>query len=314
MKKIFGKIKKTSEPKIKENEDKINNEEFINLDNDDLIYKKENPFNDICSSCGGKITNIKFICVICPDCFLCPKCEKVHIHPLLKCKSMQLSSLKSVYIYMNKRNNVINSFLKNEKDSSVFGLFQDIFSGKFEMNLTTPCKKITMRPNKTLKVPISIQNLSSNKIDCKTLNLYLIGKNIKDLKVYNTELDLEINKREQNDVYITIDSNNHVGEYNFSVELYSTKNIKLKSNAIDFTIIVNEDEEEEALNDLFKDYLNIIVTSKETKMGIKKIMENEKIKENPITIFQFLKNNNNDVDKTIANFISIKENMEKNIL
>ena len=49
-------------------------------------------------------------------------------------------------------------------------------------------------------------------------------------------------------------------------------------------------------------------------MGIKKIMENEKIKENPITIFQFLKNNNNDVDKTIANFISIKENMEKNIL
>ena len=65
---------------------------------------------------------------------------------------------------------------------------------------------------------------------------------------------------------------------------------------------------------LFKDYLNIIVTSKETKMGIKKIMENEKIKENPITIFQFLKNNNNDVDKTIANFISIKENMEKNIL
>ena len=215
---------------------------------------------------------------------------------------------------MNKRNNVINSFLKNEKDSSVFGLFQDIFSGKFEMNLTTPCKKITMRPNKTLKVPISIQNLSSNKIDCKTLNLYLIGKNIKDLKVYNTELDLEINKREQNDVYITIESNNHIGEYNFSVELYSTKNIKLKSNAIDFTIIVNEDEEEEELNDLFKDYLNIIVTSKETKMGIKKIMENEKIKENPITIFQFLKNNNNDVDKTIANFISIKENMEKNIL
>ena len=314
MKKILGKNSKNSEQKDKEKEDDILNNEFINLDGKDSIYKKENLFNDICSSCGGNITNIKYICVICPDCFFCEKCEEVHIHPLLKCKSMQLSSLKSVYIYMNKRNNVINSFLKNEKDSSVFGLFQDIFSGKFEMNLTTPCKKITMRPNKTLKVPISIQNLSSNKIDCKTLNLYLIGKNIKDLKVYNTELDLEINKREQNDVYITIDSNNHIGEYNFSVELYSTKNIKLKSNAIDFTIIVNEDEEEEALNDLFKDYLNIIVTSKETKMGIKKIMENEKIKENPITIFQFLKNNNNDVDKTIANFISIKENMEKNIL
>ena len=314
MKKKIEKDKKTTEQKIQEKEEKIKDEELLNKANEDLLEKKENLFNDVCSSCGEKITNIKYICVICPDCFFCEKCEEVHIHPLLKCKSMQLSSLKSVYIYMNKRNNVINSFLKNEKDSSVFGLFQDIFSGKFEMNLTTPCKKITMRPNKTLKIPISIQNLSSNKIDCKTLNLYLIGKNIKDLKVYNTELDLEINKREQNDVYITIESNNHIGEYNFSVELYSTKNIKLKSNAIDFTIIVNEDEEEETLNDLFKDYLNIIVTSKETKMGIKKIMENEKIKENPITIFQFLKNNNNDVDKTIANFISIKENMEKNIL
>ena len=314
MKKKIEKDKKTTEQKIQEKEEKIKDEQLLNKANEDLLEKEENLFNDVCSSCGEKITNIKYICVICPDCFFCEKCEKVHIHPLLKCKSMQLSSLKSVYIYMNKRNNVINSFLKNEKDSSVFGLFQDIFSGKFEMNLTTPCKKITMRPNKTLKIPISIQNLSSNKIDCKTLNLYLIGKNIKDLKVYNKELDLEINKREQNDVYITIESNNHIGEYNFSVELYSTKNIKLKSNAIDFTIIVNEDEEEEALNDLFKDYLNIIVTSKETKMGIKKIMENEKIKENPITIFQFLKNNNNDVDKTIANFISIKENMDKNIL
>ena len=215
---------------------------------------------------------------------------------------------------MNKRNNVIHSFLKNEKDSSVFGLFQDIFSGKYEINLTSACNKITMRPNKTLKIPITIQNLSSSKIECKTLKLYLISKNIKDLKVYNNELDLEINKREQNDVFITIDSNNHIGEYNFSVELYSIKNIKLKSNALNFTIIVNEDKEEEELNNFFKDYLNIIVNSKETKMGIKKIMENEKIKENPITILQFLKNNNNDVDKTIENLISKNENIDKNIL
>ena len=287
MKKILGKISKNSEQKDKEKEGDIENQGVINLDGKDSIYKKETLFNDICTSCGGKITNIKYICVICPDCILCQKCEHIHIHPVLKCKSVQLSSLKSVYIYMNKRNNIIQSFLKNEKDSSVFGLFQDIFSGKYEINLSASCSKMTMRPNKTLKIPITIQNLSSTKIECKLLQLCLIAKNIKDLKVYNNELDLVINKREQNDIYMIVDSNNHVGEYNFNIELYSIKNIKLKSNILDFTIIVNEDEEEEELNDMFKDYLNIIVTSKETKMGIKKIMENENIKDNPVTILQF---------------------------
>jgi hypothetical protein len=318
MKKILEKFKKNSESKEKENkknkQDK-ENKEFINLDGRDLIYKKEQPFDETCKSCGAHITNIKYICVICPDCVLCQKCEQSHIHPVLKCKSVQLSSLKSVYIYMNKRNNVIQSFLKNEKDSSVFGLFQDIFSAKYEINISTPCNKITMRPNKALKIPITIQNLSSTKINCKLLQLYLISKNIKDLKVYNYEIDLEINKREQNDIYLTVESNNHCDEYNFSLELYSIKNIKLKSNIIDFSIIVNEDIEEEELNEFFKDYLNIIITSKETKNGIKKIMENENIKENPITILQFLKNNDNNVEKTIDNLNAKNiDNIHKNIL
>ena len=315
MKKIISKLKKNSNTEKETEIENVDKDEIINLDGKDLIIKKEHPFNEICKSCGGQIKNIKYICVICPDCILCQKCESIHIHPVLKCKSIQLSSLKSVYIYMNKRNQVIQSFLKNEKDSSVFGLFQDIFSAKYEINLSSPINKITMRPNKSIKIPITIQNLSSTKIECKLLQLYLLAKNIKDLKVYNYEIDLVINKREQNDIYMTVESNNHIGEYNFNVELYSIKNIKLKSNVLNFNIIVNDDEEEEELNETFKDYLNIVVASKETKMGIKKIMENEDIKEDPITIFQFLKNNNNNVEKTIENLISKNsDNINKNIL
>ena len=315
MKKIISKLKKNSNTEKETEIENVDKDEIINLDGKDLIIKKEHPFNEICKSCGGQIKNIKYICVICPDCILCQKCESIHIHPVLKCKSIQLSSLKSVYIYMNKRNKVIQSFLKNEKDSSVFGLFQDIFSAKYEINLSSPINKITMRPNKSIKIPITIQNLSSTKIECKLLQLYLLAKNIKDLKVYNYEIDLVINKREQNDIYMTVESNNHIGEYNFNVELYSIKNIKLKSNVLNFNIIVNDDEEEEELNETFKDYLNIVVASKETKMGIKKIMENEEIKEDPITIFQFLKNNNNNVEKTIENLISKNsDNINKNIL
>ena len=315
MKKIISKLKKNSNTEKETEIENVDKDEIINLDGKDLIIKKEHPFNEICKSCGGQIKNIKYICVICPDCILCQKCESIHIHPVLKCKSIQLSSLKSVYIYMNKRNQVIQSFLKNEKDSSVFGLFQDIFSAKYEINLSSPINKITMRPNKSIKIPITIQNLSSTKIECKLLQLYLLAKNIKDLKIYNYEIDLVINKREQNDIYMTVESNNHIGEYNFNVELYSIKNIKLKSNVLNFNIIVNDDEEEEELNEAFKDYLNIVVASKETKMGIKKIMENEEIKEDPITIFQFLKNNNNNVVKTIENLISKNsDNINKNIL
>ena len=315
MKKIISKLKKNSNTEKETEIENVDKDEIINLDGKDLIIKKEHPFNEICKSCGGQIKNIKYICVICPDCILCQKCESIHIHPVLKCKSIQLSSLKSVYIYMNKRNKVIQSFLKNEKDSSVFGLFQDIFSAKYEINLSSPINKITMRPNKSIKIPITIQNLSSTKIECKLLQLYLLAKNIKDLKIYNYEIDLVINKREQNDIYMTVESNNHIGEYNFNVELYSIKNIKLKSNVLNFNIIVNDDEEEEELNETFKEYLNIVVASKETKMGIKKIMENEEIKEDPITIFQFLKNNNNNVEKTIENLISKNsDNINKNIL
>ena len=315
MKKIISKLKKNSNTEKETEIENVDKDEIINLDGKDLIIKKEHPFNEICKSCGGQIKNIKYICVICPDCILCQKCESIHIHPVLKCKSIQLSSLKSVYIYMNKRNKVIQSFLKNEKDSSVFGLFQDIFSAKYEINLSSPINKITMRSNKSIKIPITIQNLSSTKIECKLLQLYLLAKNIKDLKIYNYEIDLVINKREQNDIYMTVESNNHIGEYNFNVELYSIKNIKLKSNVLNFNIIVNDDEEEEELNEAFKDYLNIVVASKETKMGIKKIMENEDIKEDPITIFQFLKNNNNNVEKTIENLISKNsDNINKNIL
>lgn len=315
MKKIISKLKKNSNTEKETEIENVDKDEIINLDGKDLIIKKEHPFNEICKSCGGQIKNIKYICVICPDCILCQKCESIHIHPVLKCKSIQLSSLKSVYIYMNKRNKVIQSFLKNEKDSSVFGLFQDIFSAKYEINLSSPINKITMRPNKSIKIPITIQNLSSTKIECKLLQLYLLAKNIKDLKVYNYEIDLVINKREQNDIYMTVESNNHIGEYNFNVELYSIKNIKLKSNVLNFNVIVNDDEEEEELNEAFKEYLNIVVASKETKMGIKKIMENEDIKEDPITIFQFLKNNNNNVEKTIENLISKNsDNINKNIL
>ena len=122
-----------------DNENKINsqslenfleseNEQFVDMEGRDIIQKKENLFNEVCSVCDSQLTNKKYICIICQDCILCPKCEEIHIHPVLKCKSSQLSTLKDVFIYMHKRNKVIHSFVKNEKDFTMFGLINNIFN------------------------------------------------------------------------------------------------------------------------------------------------------------------------------------------
>ena len=225
----------------------------------------------------------------------------------MKCKSHQLSTLKDIYIYINKRNKVVKSLLKNEKDSSVLGLFQDIFIGKYEIKISAPYTQFTMRPNKAITIPITVQNLSSGVLECAPLDLYIYAKNTKDLKAYTKKLDQIIQKREQLDIGFLIESNNNCNEYDFDVELYSTKNIKLKCNILEFKVIVNDDEEEEKLSEYFEKYPKIILASKETKNCIKTIMEGNNIQEDPITILQFLKNNDNDLDKTIKNLTSMKD-------
>ena len=288
-------------------------EEFVDLEGRDIIRQKYQTFNETCSICHSKITDIKYICIICTDCVLCSKCEEIHIHPVLKCKSYQLSTLKDVYIYINKRNKVIKSLLKNEKDSSVLGLFQDIFIDKYEIKLSTPYTQFTMRPNKSITIPITIQNLSNNIIECSPLDLFIYAKNTKDLKVYTKKLEQTIHKKEQLDIDFLVESNNHCDEYNFVVELYSSKNIKLKCNILELKVIVNDDEEEEKLNEYFEKYPKIILASKETKNCIKKILKENNIQEDPITIMQFLKNNDNDLDKTIKNLTSMND-FNKNMI
>ena len=57
--------------------------EFVNLD-ENFAKKPANAiFDDCCSICSSKIYFNKYICVICENCILCPKCEVEHEHPVL---------------------------------------------------------------------------------------------------------------------------------------------------------------------------------------------------------------------------------------
>ena len=78
--------------------------EFVNLEQNFSKKPDDAPFDDCCSLCSSKIYYIKYICVVCKDCILCPKCEIEHEHPTVKCKFPQLSTLKDIYIYIDTRN------------------------------------------------------------------------------------------------------------------------------------------------------------------------------------------------------------------
>ena len=247
--------------------------EFVNLE-ENYAQKPENaPFDDCCSICSSKIYYHKYICVVCKDCILCPKCEIEHDHPVLKCKSNQLSTLESVYIYINTRNQLVKD---NKNNNS--GFLSSIFSKQHELKLECNSYSFTMRPNKKIKIPISISNLSGVEFDCGKNKLALFGRNNKDLKIYTVLLEDKINKSEQIETFITIESNSICKMYDFNIELFSLLTSKLKNNILNFKVEVNNDNEEEDLNIFFKEYPKILIESKKIKEGIKKIYIDSKKK------------------------------------
>ena len=267
--------------------------EYLNLDNTYPDKPSNPPFDDNCSICNSKIYYIKYICVIC-NCFLCPKCEIEHEHPVLKCKFSQFSSLESIYIYLNTKNQEV----KNQKSNSNF--LSNIFSNKFELKLRCDSRTFTMRPNTQKKIPITIYNLSNGEIDCEKNKVALYGKNNSDLKVSTYFLKNKLNKNESCEALIIIESNDKKKEYIFNIEIYSLLSNKLKNNILNFKVKINNDQEEEELDDYFKDYPIITIESKDIKLGVKKIYENTKNKNkfDPPTILLHLKNNKGSVDDT----------------
>ena len=273
--------------------------EYLNLDNTYPEKPNNSPFEDNCSICNSKMYYIKYICVIC-NCFLCPKCEIEHEHPLLKCKYSQFSSLESIYIYLNTKNQEVKN---NKNNSSNF--LSNIFSNKYELKLKCESNTFTMRPETKKTIPITIFNLSSGEIDCSKNKVALYSKNNNDLKVYTHFVKNKLNKNESCEASIIIESNDKIKEYIFYIEVYSLLSNKLKNNILNFKVKINNDQEEEELDNYFKDYPIITIESKDIKKGVKRIYEDSKNKKkiDPPTILKHLKKNKGNVDETFYDLI-----------
>jgi hypothetical protein len=277
--------------------------DFVDINENFGKKPKTAPFDEICSICSSKIYFKKFICIVCRDCVLCQNCQEEHLHPMLKCKQSQLSRVQDIYNYLKNYNEEIKQ-ISNEKIKKK-GFFNKIFSEKYELKLNCNSLNFSMRPNKTINIPITIQNLSSVPFDCEKYQLILFARNNKDLKVYEKKVEQVLNKHEQIDVNVLLESNEFCKIYYFTIELYTNDEIKLKKNILSFTLEVNKDEEDEVLNEEFKNYPKLIVMNKKIKKGVKKILEDKTITQDPVTIMQFLMNNNGNIEKTITNLKSM---------
>ena len=294
--------------KIKNNSDNLvkiqdSNLEFVNLDEEFIKKPKDAEFDDYCSLCSSNIYYIKYICVICKDCIICENCEPKHEHPKVKCKYIQLSTLKDIYEYISAK----NPLFKTNKSGINTAFITDIFK-KFELKIECDSCKFAMRTNKKINIPLVLQNLSSSEVDCEKSQIVLFGRNNKDLKIYKVYLKNKLSKSQQVDINIMIESLNICKVYDFTIELYSLVSNKLKSNVLNFKVEVNNDQEDEQLNEFFKAYPKILIEEKYIKKGIKSIMEQTRNQFNPILILKFLKNNKGKIDETILSLVNMNNN------
>jgi len=293
----------SAKPSNKQNIINIFGDEFVNINKDFGVKPKDAIFDDACSMCSSKIYYTKYICVICPNCILCEKCQEEHLHPIIKSKYSQFSNALDIYNFLRNYNDELKNEINDNKKK--FGFFSNLFSGKYELKLNCNSLNFSMRPNKTLKIPITIQNLTKSSFDCGKNKLYLFAKNNKDLKVYEKNIESVLKAQQQIDVNMIIESNDVQKKYYFSIELYCLEDIKLKCNSLSCTVDVNDDIEDELLNEEFQDYPKIIVMDKNIKKGVKEILEDETIKQDPVIVMQFLVNNKGDVKETIQNLKSM---------
>ena len=208
--------------------------EFVNIEDDFKNKPKDSPFDDICSICSSNIYLEKYLCLICKECILCPNCESNHLHPVIKWKNNQLSSLNKIFLFLSNCNKEIIDY-NNKNKGGIFGINKP----KYNFKLKSDIFKCSMKPNQKLEIPINIINLNNEIVDCNKLNLVLFGRNIKDLIVYNKEIKGKIKKEESIKTSINVESGKFCKMYHFEIGLFSSQDVELDFNTISFKVKVS---------------------------------------------------------------------------
>ena len=256
-----------------------------------------------CSSCYRNLeSNPKFICIICPLTKLCESCEPHHLHPMIKLKKNDFSTISDakslLFNGLNCQNNDHKStsklaYLRNGFLKAKLELISEDANPNSNINqsisfLPIPTTtKITVCQNQKFLLKFKITNISNYELPSSTT---LFAKNNHDLTIDTFYLPCILNK----DSYMTIEkicySSNQLHNYKVEFFLYESKT-KIDCNSIFVEIVVRSDYEEENLNSIFFEYPDIQMLSKQKKLLINKLLIN-KVVSTPKKAFEYLKERN----------------------
>lgn len=258
-----------------------------------------------CSLCNTEVSYLRYVCLVCKNFIFCSDCEKFHLHPLCKIKGNAFTSLEQVLKYI-KRHNFRKEEIENNKNPNIF---KKMTLKKIKLKLSVLSNKFSMRQNKKIIVPITIENLTKNE-PSKDTEIYLYSKDTKEIVIQESMILCELRSKEQAELNIVFESLNIKGTSSFTLEIYATGSDKeiIESNNLSFTVTVDDDQEDEELNNFFKDYPKLLVLEKEQKKIIKYIIDEKLSKEHPYMIMSILKNNKWNKE------ISVNQMIEQNIL
>ena len=259
--------------------------------------------DESCDICGGKLQGVKYVCCICNSCTICDLCEADHPHPTIKYKTHFLSTLEETFLFIQKKQDVAKSSGK---------FIDNLMNKEVELSLELVVdQEITMRPNQTCKIPILIQN--SSKVDISSNDFSLLVRNFKKIKIsYDENFKFTVKARSSISINLIVTSKYALCKEEIDIEIYSNK-LKIKKTPkriCKIVVEVNEDMDEDKLNKIFFGYDKITMLSKKKKEMILTIMNEQLSSKAPLEIYDILKNNNWDIDKSIEKLTESPETPE----
>jgi len=268
------KINEKKELETKENEEEKNNNYLLEkVDNIEKDKEKNNVSKDAilknifikesCSICRQSLKNQKYICAICKNVLLCDSCEEKHNHPCLIYKTPFISSIKETY-----------NFIANNYPS-----YSNLLAKKSQRNLSISLmadKNIYLRKNKGVLIPIKIMNNSSITVDSKDFIVLIKQNKIINIS-YNSNSYFKISPNSSYVLTLKCITPDVLCKEDMIAEIFSNKYV-LKPNEnlrINFSIEINEDDEEEDLNIKLCFNEMAILYNKEHKQIMVSLLENE---------------------------------------
>ena len=286
-----------------------NNNNNINHINGEVqssnFIKKDTFKTEICSLCGNNLQGVKYICSICENCILCTNCEIDHFHPCIKFKTEFLSNLPSIYRFISK-----NYSYKKETNNK----FLKLFKKEYEIKMSPLTDgKVCLRPNKQVKFPIELNNLTKETIYSN--NIDIIPKDNKLVQIYFEAYEkFSIKPYSNYTIKLKCITGCKLGKEKITFYLFSRELTLKNAGQLNFCIEfeINDDVEEEEMNKNLKFNENAILFNKEHKRMALKILneigDNDRSEKHINDIFDILRNLKWDKNKAINKIKALRIN------